>query len=174
MTRVQKRTASLLAGFITSATVGDVCVRNSLKMVSELSPQFPCSHESDRLIRTAVEELLARSGTPDDIKQLVYAAQRALNVSAFKPAEARDGSEDGKGAAEEGEVQEGGGGGDGGGAGGVGAPRGRGANMAPVDAVGHKRARDYGGGGGGGGGGGDAGRRGPAGGRSGHRGASGR
>lgn len=151
-------------------------------MISELSPQFPCSHESDRVVRAAVEELLARGGgtVSDDIRQLVYAAQRALNTSAYKPTDTRDGSEDGR--AEEGEVQDaaaaaaagGSGGGGGAGAGGdgaIGAPRGRGAAMAPVDAVGHKRGRD--GYAGGGGGGGDGARRGPPA-RSGHRGSAGR
>ena len=127
---VQKRTASLLADFIVSPTVGDVCVRNSLKMISELSPQFPCSQDADRIIRAAVAQLGAAKNSPD-LQQLVWAAQRALDASAFRPADPDAGNETG----EEGEVTVEG-------LEGAHGLRGRGANFG-ADGVGVKRGRDF-------------------------------
>ena len=144
---LQKRMATLLAGFLASATSGNVCVRNSLRMVSELSPQFPCTPDSDRIIRGQISESVKlEEAKPDaerqgDIIQLLHAARRALDSSRFKPRDAAPpaaaASEDGR--AEEGElVAEM----EGGGQGGVPAPRGRGANMGDPN-VGHKRGREH-------------------------------
>jgi hypothetical protein len=128
-----------LAGYIQSTTVGDVCVRNSLKMVSELSPQFPCSAESDRVIRNAVEVLGGMKVSPD-LQQLVFAAKRALDQSAFKPVVVEaDGGEEG----EEGEVTVEGQDSVGGAGGFIGGPRGRGHIMAEGGTAG-KRVRDFG------------------------------
>jgi hypothetical protein len=127
---VQKRTAGLLAGYIQSATVGDVCVRNSLKMVSELSPQFPCSAEADRIIRNAVEVLGGMKVSPD-LQQLVFAAKRTLDQSAFKPVVETEGQEEGEVTVDGGDSL-----------GGFLGPRGRGNVMA--DGIGGKRGRDFG------------------------------
>ena len=144
---VQRRTATTLGTFITSTTVGDVCVRNCLKMISELSPQFPCSQEAYRITHAAVEELKERASVPEDIRQLVYAAGRALNSSTYNPDKEKQQAED----AEEGEVSfgDGAGGHGGGGAGNAPHVRGRGTAMADA-AVGYKRGREGGDGGRGG------------------------